>query len=161
MQNYKSLKRNITGSQITCFWTSTFKQYILTINQYKGWSFDRICKIQLSDENKFLIDNSILERYRKYKCCVFIDFEYTKWYNVSRWYHLNDLPYIYSISKMHKNPYKHRFIAGHPSVPPSLYLFFSQNCLHILSKVFRSTAKQPTPEVGSIRCGSSRIQRSY
>ena len=49
----------------------------------------------------------------------------------------------------------------HPSVPPSLYPFFSQNCLHILSKVFRSTAKQPTPEVGSIRCGSSRIQRSY
>ena len=49
----------------------------------------------------------------------------------------------------------------HPSVPPSLYRFFSQNCLHILSKVFRSTAKQPTPEVGSIRCGSSRIHRSY
>ena len=49
----------------------------------------------------------------------------------------------------------------HQSVPPSLYRFFSQNCLHILSKVFRSTAKQPTPEVGSIRCGSSRIQKSY
>ena len=40
------------------------------------------------------------------------------------------------------------------SVRPSLYPFFSQNCLHILSKVFRSTARQPTPEVGSIRCGS-------
>ena len=37
----------------------------------------------------------------------------------------------------------------HPSVPPNLYPFFSQNCLHILSKVFRSTAKQPTQEVGS------------
>ena len=49
----------------------------------------------------------------------------------------------------------------HQSVPPSLYRFFSQNCLHILSKVFRSTAKQPTPEVGLIRCGSSRTQRSY
>ena len=49
----------------------------------------------------------------------------------------------------------------HPSIPPSLYPFFSQNCLHILSKVFRSTAKQPTLEVGSIRCGSSRIQWSY
>ena len=40
------------------------------------------------------------------------------------------------------------------SVRPSLYPFYSQNGLHILSKVFRSTARQPTPEVGSIRCGS-------
>ena len=40
------------------------------------------------------------------------------------------------------------------SVRPSLYPFYSQNCLHILSKVFRSSARQPTPEVGSIRCGS-------
>ena len=30
----------------------------------------------------------------------------------------------------------------------------SQNCIHILNKVFRSTAKQPTREVGSIRCGN-------
>ena len=49
----------------------------------------------------------------------------------------------------------------HPSPPPNLYPFFSRNCLHILSNVFRSTEKQPTPEVGSIRCGSTRIQRSY
>ena len=35
-----------------------------------------MCKVQLSDENKILIDKSMLERYRKYKCCVFIDFEY-------------------------------------------------------------------------------------
>ena len=47
------------------------------------------------------------------------------------------------------------------SVRPSLYPFYSQNCLHILSKVFRSTAKHPTPEVGSIRCGSLRIQKNY
>ena len=76
MQKYKSLMRNITGSQITCFWKSTFKQCILTINQYKEWSFDTICKAQLSDENKILMDKSMLQRYRKYKCCVFIDFEY-------------------------------------------------------------------------------------
>ena len=31
-----------------------------------------------------------------------------------------------------------------PNVQPSLYPFFSQNCLHILSNVFRSAAKQPT-----------------
>ena len=68
-----------------------------------------------------------------------------------------DLPYIYWIPKMHKNPYKHRFIAG----SSNLYPFFSRNCLHILSKVFRSTAKQPTREVKSIRWGSLRIQRSY
>ena len=47
------------------------------------------------------------------------------------------------------------------SVRPSLYPFYSPNCLHILSKVFRSTAKQPTPEVGSIRCGYSRIPKNY
>ena len=41
----------------------------------------------------------------------------------------------------------------HRSVRPSLYPFYSQNCLHILSKVFRSTTKHPTQEVGSIRCG--------
>ena len=45
----------------------------------------------------------------------------------------------------------------HRSVRTSLYPFYSQHCLHILSKVFRSTARQPTQEVGSIRCGSSRI----
>ena len=49
----------------------------------------------------------------------------------------------------------------HRGVRPSLYPFYSQNCLHILSKVFRSTARQPTQEVGSIRCGSSRIQKNY
>ena len=35
----------------------------------------------------------------------------------------------------------------HQSVRPSLYPFYSHNCLHILSKVFRSTARQPTQEV--------------
>ena len=48
---------------------------------------------------------------------------------------------------------------AHGSVRPSLYPFYSQNCLHILSKVFRSTARQPTQEVGLIRCGSSSIQK--
>ena len=76
MQKYKSLMRSITGSQITCFWSSTNKQCILSINQYKEWSSDRICKVQLSDENKILMVKSMLGRYRKYKCCVFIDFEY-------------------------------------------------------------------------------------
>ena len=35
-----------------------------------------------------------------------------------------------------------------PGAPPSLYPFFLQSCLHILSKVFRSTVKQPILEVG-------------
>ena len=39
--------------------------------------------------------------------------------------------------------------------------FFSQNCENILSKVFRSTARQPTQEVGSIKCGCSRTQKNY
>ena len=38
---------------------------------------------------------------------------------------------------------------------------FLPSCLHILSKVFRSTANQHILEVGWIRCGSSKIQRSY
>ena len=67
-----------------------------------------------------------------------------------------DLPYIYWIPKMHKNPYKHRFIAGSSKC--------STKSLSIrLTKfltLFRSTARQPTQEVGSIRCGSSRIQKN-
>ena len=47
-----------------------------------------------------------------------------------------------------------------PGAPPSLYPFFLQSCLHILSKVFRSTAKPHILEMGWIRCGSSKIQRS-
>ena len=65
-----------------------------------------------------------------------------------------DLPYIYWIPKMHKIPINTDSLWVPRSVRPSLYPFYSQNCLHILSKVFRSTAKHPTPEVGSIRCGS-------
>ena len=42
--------------------------------QYEEYSLDRICKIQLSDENT--IDKTIVKKYRKYTYCVFIDFEY-------------------------------------------------------------------------------------
>ena len=45
----------------------------------------------------------------------------------------------------------------HRSVRPGLCRLYSHNCLHILSKVSRSTARQPTQGVGSIRCGSSKI----
>ena len=67
-----------------------------------------------------------------------------------------DLPYIRCI-KIHLNIDS---LLLQPSAPSSLYPFFLPNCLHILSKVFRSTAKQPILEVGWIRCGSSKIQRS-
>ena len=30
----------------------------------------------MSDANKILIEKSMVEKNRKYKCCVFIDFEY-------------------------------------------------------------------------------------
>ena len=72
-----------------------------------------------------------------------------------------DLPYIYWIPKMHKIPINIDSLRVHRSVRPSLYSFYSQNCLHILSKVFRSTAKHPTQEVGSIRFGFQRIQKNY
>ena len=57
--------QNITESQITSFWISTFKQCILTINKYKEWSFDRICKVYVSDEHKILMDKSILQKISK------------------------------------------------------------------------------------------------
>ena len=47
------------------------------------------------------------------------------------------------------------------SVRPSLFPFYSQNFLHILSKSSRGTARQPSQGVGSIGCGSSRIQKNY
>ena len=77
MEKYRSLVRNVTRSQITCFRKkNAFKQCILTINQHKELSVDRICKVKVSDENKILINQSMLESYQKYKCCVFIAFEY-------------------------------------------------------------------------------------
>ena len=72
-----------------------------------------------------------------------------------------DLPYIYWIPKMHKILINIDSLRVYRSVRPRLYSFYSQKCLHIWSKVFRSTARQPTHEVGSIRCGSSRIQKNY
>ena len=45
-----------------------------------------------------------------------------------------DLPYISWIPNIHKNHYKHRLLRVHWSVWPSFYLFYSQICLHILSK---------------------------
>ena len=58
-----------------------------------------------------------------------------------------DLPYIYWIPKMHKNPYKHRVTAGSSkcSTKPLSILF--TNCLHILSNVSRITAWQPSQEL--------------
>ena len=72
-----------------------------------------------------------------------------------------DLPYIYWIPKCTKIHININSLRVHRSVRPSLYPFYSQNCLHILSRVFRSTARQPTQGVGSISCGSSRIQKNY
>ena len=72
-----------------------------------------------------------------------------------------DFPNIYWILKMHKNPYKQRFIAGSSKSFTKLLSILLTGLLHILSKVFRSTAKQPTQEVGSIRHGSLKISRSY
>ena len=72
-----------------------------------------------------------------------------------------NLPYIYWIPKMHKIHINIDSLRVHQSVRPSLCPFYSQNCLHILSKVSRSTARQPTLGVGSIRCGSSKIQKSF
>ena len=49
-----------------------------------------------------------------------------------------------------------------PGAPPNFYLFFLQSCLHILSKIFRRTAKQPILELGWIKCWSQKkIQKSY
>ena len=73
-----------------------------------------------------------------------------------------DLPYIYWIPKMQKNPCKHGVNCGCiQSVRPNLWPFYSQNCLHISSKVFRSTARQPTLGVDQSDVDRSKIQKSY
>ena len=72
-----------------------------------------------------------------------------------------DLPYIYWIPRCIKIHINIDSLPVRSGAPPSLYPFFLPSCLHILSKVFRSTAKQPILEVGWMRCGSSKIQRSY
>ena len=76
-------------------------------NQYEELSFDIIYKVQLSNENKILMDKSKLGRFRKHKCCVFIDFEYIKasadWLSFS--YRLNN--------KLYFNMFNHIFLAAH------------------------------------------------
>ena len=49
---------------------------------------------------------------------------------------------------MQKIPINIDSLPVQPGSPPRFYPFFLQSCLHILSKVFRSTAKQPILEVG-------------
>ena len=46
-----------------------------------------------------------------------------------------DLPLIYWIPQMHKIHINTDSLRVHRSARPSLYPFYSQNCLHILSKV--------------------------
>ena len=72
-----------------------------------------------------------------------------------------DLPCMYRIPMMHNNQYRHRFIANSWKCSTMRLFIFLTKCLHTLSKVFRSTSRQPTREVGSIRCWSSRIQKNY
>ena len=55
------------------------------------------------------------------------------------------LPELYWNPKLHKNPYKQRYIAGSPKC--STETSFSEK------KVFRSIAILHTPEVALIRCG--------
>ena len=58
-----------------------------------------------------------------------------------------DLPYIYRIPKMQKIHINIDSLWVHRSVRPSLCPFYYKNYLHILSKVFRSTARQHTQGV--------------
>ena len=68
MQNIRNIKR----SQITCIW----KKVHLNNAYWQSINTKNDLLIELSGEIKTLIDKSMLEIYRKYKCCVFIDFEY-------------------------------------------------------------------------------------
>ena len=72
-----------------------------------------------------------------------------------------DLLYIFWIPKMQKYPYKHRFIAGSLKYWSKPLSILPTKLLKLLSKVFKSAAKQPTQEVGSTRCGYLRIQKNY
>ena len=72
-----------------------------------------------------------------------------------------DLPYFYWIPKMHKNPYKHRFIAGSArcSTKP-LYIHLTKLLTHI-KQGLQKYCETAYSRNGLIRCGSSKIQRSY
>ena len=72
-----------------------------------------------------------------------------------------DLPYSYWIPKMHKDPHKHRFIAGASKCSTKLLSILLTNLLTHIKHGLRSTARQPTQGVGSIRCGSSKILNNY
>ena len=77
-QKYKSRMRSITGSQITCFRTSTFKNaHWQSINTNNSFSIECV-KCNCLMKTKFWLASPCWKDYRQYKCCVFIDFEYVR-----------------------------------------------------------------------------------
>ena len=72
-----------------------------------------------------------------------------------------DLPYIYWVPKMHKHPYKNRFIAGSSKCSTKHLSILLTKLLTHIKQVSKSTARQPTQGEGSIRYGSSKIQKKY
>ena len=60
--------------------------------------------------------------------------------------------------KLHKDPYKYRFIAGSAKYSTKSIQFFLQSCVHIVSKIFRSTAIQPTLESGESYVDSQELE---
>ena len=59
-------------------------------------------------------------------------------------------PTLIGFIRCTKIPTNTDLLRVHRSIRPSLYLLYSQHCLHIFNKVFRSTAKQPTKERSGI-----------
>ena len=65
-----------------------------------------------------------------------------------------DLPYIYWIRKVRKNPFKHRFIAGLSQCWTKPLSVLPTKLLTHIKQGIQKYCEHPTQEVGSIRCGS-------
>ena len=72
-----------------------------------------------------------------------------------------DLPYIYWISKMHKNPYKHRFVAGSSKYSTKPLSILLTKLLTHIKQGLQKYCETAYSKVGFISCGSLRIPRSY
>ena len=72
-----------------------------------------------------------------------------------------DLPDIYWIPKMHKNPYKHIFIAGSSKCSTKPLSIILTKLLTHIKQGLQKYCETAYSRSGSIRCGSSRIQKNY
>ena len=72
-----------------------------------------------------------------------------------------ELPYLYCIPKLHKNPYKQRYIAGSSKCSTKPLSVLLAKVLTVLKSHFRDTVLLHIPGVVSIRNGFSKILENF